>query len=265
MDVYNRFSTDAGSFLAASISYYALFSIFPLLLLAISAAGFVLADSTVTDTILDYTKQALPQFSGIVRANVEAISQNRQSTGLIGLLGLIWIGTAVFEALEFAMNQVWKVKAGRHFILSKLLSISAVIGVTLTMIFTTMMSALFEAFQVYWRQSFAAAPPLEAFRATTFLATAIYSFGALVFIYAVTPNIRLGFRDVWVGAAFSVVVLEGAKRLFVLYTSHIARFNAVYGSVGVIVGLLFWLYIMAMIVVLGAEINAALKERRPAL
>lgn len=264
IDVYSRFSRDAGSFLAATISYYALFSIFPLLLLAISAAGFFLAEASVMDEILDYTKEVLPQFSSVVRDNVESISTNRESTGLVGLVALVWIGTAVFDALAYAMNRVWDVKAVRHIFWSKLLSVAGVISVILILLFTTMLSTVLEAFQAYWRQTFSAAPPLQTFGLVTFLAVQSITFSALVIIYAVTPNINLRFKDVWPGAAFTTVVLEVAKRLFVVYTSRVARFNAIYGSVGVIVGLLFWLYIMGMILVLGAEINAALKSRNDA-
>ncbi len=261
IDVYSRFSRDAGSFLAATISYYALFSIFPLFLLAISAAGYFLAEVSTSDAILDYTKEVLPQFSGVVRNNVKSISTNRESTGLIGLVALVWIGTAVFDALAYAMNRVWHVKAARHIFWSKLLSVAGVITVILVLIMTTLLSTVLDAFQVYWRETFSVAPPLETLGIVTFFAVQSITFSALVIIYAVTPNLELRFSDVWAGALFATVVLEVAKRLFVVYTTHVARFNAIYGSVGVIVGLLFWLYIMGIIVVLGAEINAALKHR----
>jgi membrane protein len=262
VDVYQRFSDDAGSFLAGTISYYALLSIFPLLLLAISAAGFFLTEPNVTADILHYTKQALPQYHEVVRDNVRSISANRQSTGIVGLLGLLWIGTAVFDAITYVMNHVWNVQNARHFILSKLLSVAGAIVVVLLLLLTTVISTLFEAMQAFWQQTFNVTPPLEAFRLAAVLIVPAVIFATLLIIYAVIPNIQLGFRDVWVGAAFTTVTLEAAKRLFVVYTSHVARFNAVYGSIGAIVGLLFWLYIMAVILILGAEINAALKAGR---
>ncbi len=261
VDIYVRFSRDAGSFLAATISYYALFSIFPVLLLAISAAGFFVAEREMTQIILDYTKEALPQFSHVVRTNVQSIAKNRESTGIVGLVALFWIGTAVFDAITYALNRVWDVETPRHFITSKLLSVAAVIIAILLLIATTLFSTMFGTFQAFWRETFAVAPPLQAFQFTTFLGTLMITFAALVIIYSVVPNKRLRFGDVWVGAAFTTIVLEIAKRLFIVYTSRIARFNAIYGSVGVIVGLLFWLYIMGMIFVLGAEINAALTAR----
>jgi membrane protein len=219
-------------------------------------------EPSVTDDVLRYTKQVLPEYSQIVRQNVKSISANRQSTGAVGLLALVWIGTAVFDALAYTMNRVWDVPTPRHIILSKLLSVAGVIAVSLLLISTTLFSTAFETFQTFWWQLLKVPPPLEAFRLGAFLAASSIIFVALVIIYAVVPNIRLGFKDVWLGAASATVVLELAKWILVFYTSKVARFNAIYGSVGVTIGLLFWLYVMGMIVILGAEVNAALKGKR---
>ncbi len=100
IEVYRRFSDDDGAYLAASISYYALFSIFPLLLLAISIAGYLFA-SRGSEAILAYTDQAIPQFTAAVKSNIEAVAMNRQSTGLIGALTLLWTGSMVFDAIGF--------------------------------------------------------------------------------------------------------------------------------------------------------------------
>ncbi len=261
VEVYVRFSRDAGSFLAATLSYYALFSIFPVLLLAISAAGYFVAEASMTEIILDYTNEALPQFSGVVRHNVEAISKNRESTGIVGLVALVWIGTAVFDAITYVLNRVWDVETPRHFVKTKLLSVAGVVAVILLLILTTFFSTMFATLQTFWRETFSATPPLAAFQATAFGGSLVITFSALAIIYAVVPNKKLGLTDVWVGAAFTTVILEVAKRLFIVYTSRIARFNAIYGSVGVIMGLLFWLYIIGLIFVLGAEINAARAAR----
>jgi membrane protein len=262
VDVFRRFSNDAGSFLAATISYYALFSIFPLLLLAISAAGFALTYTGAAEAVLNYATSLIPQFSEEIRTNVEAIARDRTSVGIIGLLALLWAGTYVFEAIEYALNRVWKVPVGRHFILSKMLSIAGVVAVIVVLLATSLISAGYQAFQAYWLSAFEAAPPLAALRAASVLLGMSITFAALLIIYKVVPNLKLTFNDVWVGAVFSTIAWELAKRLFVVYTSRAARFEAVYGSVGVIIGVLVWLYISGIILVFGAEINAALKARR---
>lgn len=261
VDLYNRFSEDAGSFLAATISFYALFSIFPLLLLAISIAGYVVIYADKAD-VLRYTSGAFPQFSDVIAANIRSIAANRRSTGLIGLVVLLWSGTAVFEAIEFALNKVWKVQRGRHFILSKLLSLASVTAVVVLLLLTTLVSAGYAAFQNYWQATFTATPPLAALRVGAFLGGLAITFLALVVIYTVVPNLKLRLKDVWRGAVFAAVAWEAAKFLFAIYMSRAARFNAVYGSVGAFVGLLFWLYITGLILVLGAEINATLRAAR---
>ncbi|MDP1809673.1 MAG: YihY/virulence factor BrkB family protein [Actinomycetota bacterium] len=260
VDLYRRFSEDAGSFLAATISYYALFSIFPLLLVAISIAGYVVTYADKTE-VLRYTSGVFPQFSKEIAANIRSIAANRRSTGLVGLVVLMWSGAAVFEAIEFALNKVWKVPVGRHFILSKLLSLASVIAVIVLLLSTTLISVGYETFQNYWRAVFTTNPPLAALWLSAFLGGLVITFLALVVIYSVVPNLKLGLRDVWPGAAFAAIAWEAAKRLFAIYISRAARFNAVYGSVGAFVGLLFWLYITGVILVLGAEINAALAGR----
>lgn len=230
--------------------------------MAISAAGFVLEYRGGYEDILRYADAVLPQFSGIVKSNVESIAANRGSTGVIGLVVLLWSGTAVFDAIEFAMNKVWKVPVGRHIILSKLLSISGVVVVIMLLLLATVVSAGFDAFEDYWLTVFKTPPPIAAAAAMVRIVGLVVTLSALLIIYSVVPNRRLGLGDVWVGAGFSTAALYLAKRAFVVYTTKAARFNAVYGSVGVIIGLLFWLYITGVILVLGAEINAALAARR---
>ncbi len=261
IEVYRRFSDDDGAYLAASISYYALFSIFPLLLLAISIAGYLFA-SRGSEAILAYTDQAIPQFTAAVKSNIEAVAMNRQSTGLIGALTLLWTGSMVFDAIGFTLNKIWKVSVGRHFLLSKLLSLASVIVVIVVLMLTTLISAGYETFQNYWLDSFQATPPFAALSLLNGLVALAVTFVALVVIYKVIPNVSLSLRDVWIGAVFATLSWTGAKGLFALYASRVARFNAVYGSVGVIIGLLLWLYITGMILILGAEISVTLKNRR---
>ncbi len=261
VEVHTRFSEDAGTFLAATISFYALFSIFPLLLLAISAAGYIFADPQNVDLLLGYASAAFPEFSDSVKTNVNSIAANRRSTGLVGLLALLWTGTAVFDAIGYAMNKAWKVPAGRNIVLSKLLGMAGVIAIILVLLLTTFLSVGYQTFQDYWVNTFKTTPPLAALSVGGSLATVAISFFALVIIYTVIPNLRLRLRDVWPGAVFATLAGGVAHTGFAMYASRAARFNAVYGSVGVIIGLMFWLYITGVILIFGAEINAALKRR----
>ncbi|HEB12885.1 MAG TPA: YihY/virulence factor BrkB family protein, partial [Actinobacteria bacterium] len=148
-----------------------------------------------------------------------------------------------------------------HIVWSKLLSMAGVLAVILVLLLTTFLSVGYQTFQDYWANTFKATPPLAALGAVSTLGTLAITFFALVIIYAVIPNLKLRLRDVWTGALFATLAGELAQRGFALYASMAARFNAVYGSVGVIIGLMFWLYITAVILIFGAEINAARKMR----
>src|SRR5688500_14435603 len=99
MRLNERYGEDAGGYLAAAITYYGFLSFFPLLLLALSVAGFLLASRPeLQQEVRTAVAEAVPGLQAIVGENLDAIESSRAGAGVIGLVGLLWTGSGVVGA-----------------------------------------------------------------------------------------------------------------------------------------------------------------------
>lgn len=259
--VYQKFTADAASFLAASISYYALLSLFPLILLALTLAAYYYGTEKGLQEIIAYTKTFFPQFSNFIAANLRAATAARRSLSVVGLAGLLWAGTAIFDAIEFSLNKVWQVQTPRHFVVAKLLSLAFAVALVLSLMSLTFISTFLDAFLSYFSSLTVRLP----YYYTTTLATVFMvglNFLLFLFLYTVVPNKKFKLKENFYGAALAALLWESLKRLFSFYIAKVARYQFIYGSLGAAIGLLFWLYLSALVLILGAEVNAVIYSWR---
>lgn len=261
-EIYEKFSRDHGSFLAAAISYYALLSIFPLLLVMISAAGFFVAKGDTTNAALIYVHQIMPQFDGLIRDNIRSVVASRGQVGLIGILGLLWSGTAVFDALEYALDEIWGENKAKLLFRAKLLGVVTVVGLGTVLVVITLAEPLLVAAENYLRQAPLGRAIFSSYDLYFWLVSLLMAIGVFLVLYRFGPSRRPTFKEVWPGALAAGIIWELAKRLFSWYLRNVAKFSAIYGSMGIIVGLLVWLYVLGIIVILGGELAVILKSRK---
>src|SRR3990172_539110 len=108
LDFYYDLSKTRTPFLAATIAYYALFSIFPLTLLVLSIGGEVLSESVVVRSLVKNIGIFIPEFDQVILDNLVDLSKSAASLGAIGILILMWSGTSIFSALEYSIDKIWK-------------------------------------------------------------------------------------------------------------------------------------------------------------
>ena len=99
------FQADECAYVAAGIAYYAIFSVFPLLLGLIAILGLVLEPAEVQPRLIDLAAQAFPSSRELVARNVEGVVASRQTLGIVSLVGLLWSGTAIFGAIRRSLNR----------------------------------------------------------------------------------------------------------------------------------------------------------------
>jgi YihY family inner membrane protein len=107
-DAYRSFHNSMASQAAASLAYYALFSMFPLLLLVVSIGGYVLENETVYLLVISITSQALPVSEALIQGNLTQIQDIRGSLGVISILTLLWSASGVFRVLVANINLAWR-------------------------------------------------------------------------------------------------------------------------------------------------------------
>jgi len=242
---------DDASHMAAGISYYGIFSLFPLLLGLIALLGMFLPSEEVQEGLFDFFRRNLPGSVDLLERNIEDVIHLRGALGILSLVGLFWAGSTVFGAVSRAVNRAWDVHQDRPFVKRKLRDLAMAMGIGLLFLLSLGGTAVFTILSRVDVTVLGAAVNFGG-RFVAFF----FSFAIFLSIYKFLPNTKTFWRYVWPGALLAAILFEIAKGLFVFYLSHFADYESVYGSVGSVIVLLFWIYISAFILILGAEFSS---------
>ena len=257
-----EFSDDGCTQMAAAISYYVLFSLFPLIILAVGVTGLLLQDSQFQDDLIEFLQEQLPVDQGGEQDIAEQVRDvagvGSGALGLFGLIGMAWAGSGMFGVIRRSLNRAFDIQGGRPFVRQK--------AVDFTMM--AVLGLLFVA-------SIAATGTLRAARAATdevtvlgdvadniglawdigtFLIPALVSWIAFFLLYWLVPSTHVRKRDALVGAVLASILWECAKIGFAVYVENFGNYDAIYGSLGSVVIFLFLVFISANILLLGAEV-----------
>lgn len=264
VESYRSFARHKASFLAATVSYYAFLSLFPLLLFVISLLGFFLESAKIQEEVLSYVHRVLPVSGQLIESNLRAIVEQRESVGLVGLVGLLWTGTEVFSALEYALNTILSVPTPRHFLKHRLfaflLVISGALLVSVSLIATSFVSPL-KGLLLYYAPDAGSAIAL-LLPAVSVLVAVATSIGIFFLTYSLVPNAYSAWGDLWLGAVAGGLIWEVAKYAFGWYLGSLARYDILYGTLGAVIALLVWIYLSGMILLFGAELNLSYRMLR---
>ncbi len=261
--VLGQWIADRAPKLAAALSFYMLFSLAPLLVLSVAAAGFVYGRGAAQGELIHQLRLLLgPQGTAVVRtalANASNLKSGVVATGL-SLAMLIVGATAAFAELQDSLNIIWRVKArpGRSMIegllLDRLVSFLMVVGVALLLLLSLLASTLLTAL----RNSLGGSPTpiLSLLNHLDILLSLAVIFLLFAMIFRVLPDVEIAWSDVWIGALVTTVLFMLGKYLISLYLG-ISSLASVYGAAGSLAALLLWIYYSAQILYLGAEFTRA--------
>lgn len=251
-----EFSRANAPILAAGIAYFGLFSLFPLSLAFIAIASFFLGNEKEQLDAVNEIHGLIPVSTEYLSDNIETIVRNRGPISLIGLLGLLWSGLAVFAALRKGINQAWGISEQPNVFKKRFIDFGILIGLGLAATVVLLLSAkLFEIPWIGdWRLGIDAAGMAKMF-------ISVISFMVTIFVvlalYKYVPHRTISWKDIWASAILTAVLLESGRHIFSLYVTHFAEFNLVYGSLGAIMAILAWIYVSANIVLFGAYMASA--------
>lgn len=256
------FDQDDGALMSRSIAYYALFSIFPLLLVLVSFSSFALDTAEVQQLVQDFVEGSLPVVADLVQGNVEQILATRSTVGIIALVGLLWSASGVFSAMYRAVNRAWGNPKSQLFWAEKIFGLAVVLVVGLLLVATTLYSTIVSVLQS-WMPSFFVSTS-GSWRWLSMLLPPLVSAVTFIILYRIIPKNGVTWRDVWLGGLVAGLIWDAARRLYAWYLANVASYSLIYGSVGAIIGFLLWAYLSAMILLLGAEFTARYSEWRKA-
>lgn len=256
--VVREVSEDDATHMAAGISYYALFSVFPLVL-GMTALFSVFVDTeTVILRLTQFANEYLPGTEDLIRQNVETALALRGALGLFAVLGLFWSASAVFGALNRSINRAWDIQVDRPLYVGKPRQMLMAVGVALLFIMSLGAATLAREAERISESGIPLIESIPTLSSEVFLraASVLLTLAIFLLIYRYMPNTKTYWRYIWPGAIVGTLLFETAKNVFIIYTSRFANFENVYGSLAPVIALLLWAYVASFILILGAEISS---------
>jgi membrane protein len=249
--LFAKFFADRGTHLAAMIAYFALLAFVPLLFLALALLGF--ADRADESSVLvEELSKLFPRTSiDTIVDFVTEIQDNAAALGIVGGVFVLWTSLSLFSVLESAFNIVYG-RPNRSFLRGKALALAMLIASLFTL-FVGLFVGSFGSELLKRR-----APGFFANEVVAYLLSVLISglaaFVFLVAVYTLLTNVPLRPRDVLPGAVFATVALETSFQVLPLYL-RVSKDVIALQALGGPALLLVWLYVMANVIVFGAEVN----------
>ena len=243
--------------LGAALAYYTVFALAPGLIFMISLTGLLLGTETAEDQILNEVRDLVGRPGAeAIRGAIESVRGSggvwTTSVGVLTLLFGLW---GVFGELQDALNTIWGVttKPGRGafgVIKERFWSVAMVVGIGFLLLVSLVVSAWLVALGTL-AQGVLNGPLWLLNVANTLLSFLVTTFMFAV-IYKLLPDVRIAWRNLWIGAAVTALLFTFGKSLIGFYLGHSAVASS-YGAAGSLVVILLWIYFSAQIVFLGAE------------
>lgn len=243
---------------AAALTFYGVLALFPFLLLIVALAGIVLQPDRAHALVGVLGREAPPAFAQLPVTRLAELTSG-PSRGLLTFSGLtaIWSATAGVVSLMAALNAAYDVAESRP----RWKVYGVALGVMLTGAVLSVLAALFAVAGA--ALALRLGSPWRTFLVWLRLPVAALMMMALwALLYAVLPNVQRKSRLITPGAVVGVLVWLTASLGFSFYVSHFSTFGVTYGALGGVIVLLLWMWISALALMLGAEINAILTQEK---
>ena len=246
--------------IASSISFYTLFAIFPLILLATSILGFILGTND-TSELADFSvnlAKFLPVSKDFISDTLYGISIDRPLSGTFGVVALAWASTSVFATIRKGINITWGINKTRNIIQEKLIDFMLVVIVSILLIFGLLSGPILsiaieliryflpdsEIFtQIFWNISSKVIFPTM-------------SFLTILFLYTYIPYTKINIKEIIPFALLTAFVFNLGNFAFIEYLKISTHYNLVYGSIAGILALLTWVYISSLILLFGSFLSS---------
>ena len=242
---------------AAAIAFWAFFSIFPLLLLAVGVTGFLFDSAAAQERLRQALDLAIPGSADFVERHVRSAVSLRGALGLVGAVGLLWSASAAIGAVSRTLDRVNGIEERSTPLITKLRQTGlagVIVGIMVSSVALTGLLELLTASDLALLQRIGVETRLTE-RLTGEAGAVFLTLVMFLLLYRLAPSSTIDWNDAIPGAILATFLFELAKRGFLLYLSVAADYDLVYGSLSSVIVMLLWLYISALVLLLGAEFN----------
>lgn len=265
-----KWQQDDCSNMAAALSYYALFSLFPILLVVLSIIGAWIKPGTAAfQQLQEAVAQLVPsEVNAIVKGTITALNQSSTGAGIIGFGLLLYSASTVFGVLNASVQKIWQTNNQREsikhtvfsFVLNKLLAFLLILGTTFLLLASLLSNiaiqtilGLVSTFKETF--SFAEVDELQVADGLRFGSSLLILAIVACILFKILPSTRVTWGDTWLGALLSALLLVGLQQLASNSVISIGSRYLSYGVIGSAMILLLWLYLTCQIFLLGCEFS----------
>ena len=261
-----EFKEDKLNHWAAALTYYAILSIFPALLVMVSLVGLFANPESVTRVLTDTVSQLGPASAAeTFQKPIESLTSNRGTAGLffvVGIVAALWSASGYVSAFADACNSIYEVEEGRPFWKLKPVQLLVTLAIILLAAIVALALALSGPIVGALGSSLGISDTaLTVWRFAKWPAMVVLVLVIFGVLYYSGPNARVsGLRWVSAGALAALVAWIVASLVFALYVSNFGSFDKTYGTLGGVVVFLLWMWITNIAILFGAEFNAEIER-----
>jgi membrane protein len=264
-DTVEGFIDDDALSRGASIAYYTLFSLAPILLIVVALAGLAFGRDAARGALVDQLSGLMGGKSAeALQAMIESASDPKtgMTASLVGILAALITLTGAFGEVQSALNAIWRAKSRRstlsRLMRARLASLGLVVTSGFLLTVSLVVSAALAALSNYLKAVFPAGE--FALQVADIVISGTLLTGMFAAIYKVLPDTPIAWRDVAIGALVTTGLFEGGKYVIALYIGK-SNVASSYGAAGALIILLLWIFYSAQIFLLGAEFTRAFARR----
>jgi membrane protein len=269
LGLWNGLDADHCFLFASGIAYNVILCIIPISLILFQILSLILQSSVnAKQAVFEYIKTSLPiegyglALQDWVQNQLSYISDVSLIPGIIALVILLWLTSALFSSLRSAVNGIFKIPTHHNMAVLKLKDIGTIFVVSFLMLLTLVISPLISALQ---RVSDNLLPAFLAsfihsvftYLIPVFIATIIF-----LYLFHFLPHRRMSWRVSVISTVVTVGLMEIMKYIFALYLDKISNLGALYGAYAFLVAIAFWSYYVALVFTIGAEVGKLYRDRK---
>jgi membrane protein len=261
---FQTFEKARASQASAGLAYYALFSMFPLLLVLIAGGSYFLNDQQAYDKVSQLVQASVPGSSQWIDENLRQVLNVRGTVGVIGLLTLLWSASGFFTNLAYNINLAWPEKPQRNFLKNRLVGLEMITGLIGLLLLALAFESL-TSLVPFVNINSSSPPDPVLWQIISGIGSWLTVFLLFLALYRWIPTARVSWAATLLGALTVSIGWKIATEGFAWYLrSGLGRYQLVYGSLGAIVAFLFLIFILSLITLYGAHLCAAADNEKQA-
>ena len=262
-EIYREYGGDDAPRLAAALAYYTLFSLAPLLIIAIAIAGYVFGREAAQGLIVEELQGTIGTRAALLVQQL-LLSASRPSSSvpatLIGFLLSLYGASHVFNHLNISLNRIWRIRQARSgivfWIKTKLIFILMVFSSGVFLLISLLAGAVLE-----WTKGYFGTILPGLFQTANFFLSFFFTTLLFAFIFKFIPDVLIRSEPLLLGSLFTSILFNLGKTVLGLFLGR-SVYHSTYGAASSLIVLLIWIYFSAQILFLGAEFTKVYARRR---